>query len=369
MHIVVALNSSYAFGRRAMEGIREYALTRKDWKLQWVHPRDRQLPDFLTKCDGFIHSEPDGELPAHLRNRNVRVTGGRGKGVHPAVLTDYLAIGRMGARYLIDCGFQRFGYVGDDRLEFGRIRGLGFARELAENGFEASLLNIAKTGEDQIGHWLREFRPPFAVMAMNDHYAMNLSHLAMELGIAIPEEMAILGVDNDDVICPFGAVPLSSIDPNLFGVGFRAAQMLDELLGGKKVDPTVLYLPPSRVVERQSVDIFAVEHKEVRKALQYIRENVFEGINVTDVVWQVAMNRRNLEKAFRRHLHKTIHDEIARLRIRKAKELLSESRIPITEIVGECGFTYPSQFANAFRHATGQSPSAYRKQWFAFRGK
>ncbi|MCC5790883.1 MAG: substrate-binding domain-containing protein [Opitutales bacterium] len=367
MHIIVALDSRYAFGRRAMEGIREYALTQKDWQLQWVHPQDSEMPHYLDRCDGLIHSQGDASFPAHLRKRNVRVTGGRGRGLNPAVLTDYLAIGRMGARYLLDSGFQRFGFLGDDRLEFSKMRAMGFTQELEESGYHPSVCNLVKAHENQVLEWLRGFRPPFAVMTMNDHFAMNLSHWALAAGIAIPEEMTILGVDNDDVLCAFGAVPLSSIDPNLFGVGFRAAQMLNDLLVGKKLASPILSLPPSRVVERQSVDIFAVEHKEVRKALRYIRENVFQGISVDEVVHQVAMNRRNLEKAFRKHLHKTIHDEISRLRIRKAKELLSESRLPIAEIVEECGFTYPSQFANAFRKATGQSPSDFRKQWFALR--
>jgi LacI family transcriptional regulator len=181
------------------------------------------------------------------------------------------------------------------------------------------------------------------------------------LGIAVPERMAILGGDEDPTINCVSTPPLSCIDFGSERIGYKAAAMLDRMMAGEKPPETVQWIPPVRVVVRQSTDIVAIEDQDVAHAVRFIREHACNGINVQDVAKAVSISRRGLERRFHKFLGRTLKSEILRVQMEHVKMLLSDTMQPIETIARKSGFRAIRHFAELFQRETGMTPRAYRK--------
>jgi LacI family transcriptional regulator len=211
--------------------------------------------------------------------------------------------------------------------------------------------------------WLSELPKPVGIFAVDDAFAHDLAAACQHADLGVPEHVAIIGVNNDDLLCVSAATPLSSVDPDFSRMGYGAARMLDRLLQGEKLSEAErhVFLPPVRVVRRQSTDVLAVDDPDVADALRYIREHACDPCSVDDVLGQVPTSRRRLERLFARKLGYSPAMEIARVQMEIAKQLLSQPDIKLPEVSRRCGFADQASFTRAFTRVVGMSPGAHRR--------
>jgi LacI family transcriptional regulator len=198
-------------------------------------------------------------------------------------------------------------------------------------------------------------------MACYDIKAQKILDVCRELDIAVPEEVAVIGVDNDELLCGLADPPLTSVICNTRRTGFEAASLLDRLMSGEKVGSEPILVKPIGIADRQSTDILAIEDREVAIAVRFIRENAWKGINVNDVLREVPLSRRVLENRFLKILGRTPHEEITRLKIDRVKQLLTETDLPLTEIARRTGYRHDYYLSVAFKKSVGVPPRIFRQ--------
>jgi len=209
--------------------------------------------------------------------------------------------------------------------------------------------------------WLKELEKPVGIMACYDVRALHVLEICQELGLVVPEEVGVIGVDNDEVLCELSNPPLSSVEQGSRGMGYQAAALLDRMMEGEKVPPLKSLVQPEGVVTRRSSDTWAIEDGEVVEAMRYIREHACEGIGVPDVLEAIQISRSTLDARFKAVIGRTIHAEIQRLQIERAKQLVATTDLPLKEVAQEAGFKYVQHFTTLFHQHTGQTPTQYRK--------
>jgi LacI family transcriptional regulator len=213
-----------------------------------------------------------------------------------------------------------------------------------------------------LAQWLRSLPRPVAVMACNDMRALQVVAAAQSCGLLVPEEVAVLGANNDTFRCEMGYPPISSVAPNAFQSGYQAAELLDRLMGGAKSEPVDRRIEPLGVVTRHSTDVLAIEDKNVASALSFIREHACEGITVEAVLKHAFASRRQLEKKFRRHIGRSPQAEIRRVQVAKIRQLLFETDFPLKKIAELTGFEHVEYMCVVYKRLTGEAPGAYRKR-------
>jgi LacI family transcriptional regulator len=210
--------------------------------------------------------------------------------------------------------------------------------------------------------WVRSLPKPAAVFTCNDLWGLQLAETCRQLGYGVPEDVAILGVQDDDLLCELARPPLSSIAIPAERIGFEAAAMLDRLLARPRLRPPPLLFPPLGVVNRQSTDILAVSDPQVATAVRFIQERAHQPLLVEDVLQAVSISRRALERRFRQALHRTLGEEIRRAHLERARELLARTSLAMSAVAQRSGFTDGKHLATVFRQETGVTPTAYRAQ-------
>jgi LacI family transcriptional regulator len=293
----------------------------------------------------------------------------------PRVEGDGDMIGRLAAEHFLERGYRHFVWAPlmDDIVNAERYG--GFANRLANEKLACHVLPPAdsRTAPGGTRDWaarrrllireLRRLPKPLAAFGYNDCVAADLIDACDNAGLLVPEAVAVMGVDNDAMLCECLRVPLSSVCHDLEGMAYQAAVVLDRLMAGKKAPKEVLRVPPTGVVTRRSTDILAVNNLEVAKALRFIHDQYSKPLlSVDDVVAATNLSRRPLEKAFRKELERTLNEELLRLRLERVKDLLATTAMSVTEISGMTGFTRPNHLHRAFRKHLRISPRKYRLQ-------
>jgi len=287
------------------------------------------------------------------------------------VVTDDEAIGRMAVDYFLDRGFRRFAYCGLDEMYWSRRRGETFCRKAADAGGEIRIYEPSKkrlrTDEAErpaLADWLRSLPKPTALLACNDDRSKQVLAACKVADLKVPDEVAILGVDNDDLVCELEYPQLSSIALSVEAAGYAAASLLDELMTERRTRRAKerIVVSPLYIVERQSTDVLATGDREVAAGLRFIREHVTLGIQVGDVAEASALSRRALQQRFRRVLGRSVHDEIKRSRIDHMARLLVTTNRSIGEIARSLQCTEVKNIARYFRQRTGLTPTRYRKR-------
>jgi LacI family transcriptional regulator, galactose operon repressor len=199
-----------------------------------------------------------------------------------------------------------------------------------------------------------------AVFAFCDIDAANVLDACANVGLAVPDEVAILGTDNNELICESVRVPLSSVNHDLEGVGYEGAALLQRLMQEARPPKNVKLIPPKAITIRQSTEVLAINHEPTRRALQFLQENYRKRIGAEEVATVCGMSRRKLDQSFHRHLGRTVSDQLATLRLIRAKELLLRTNLSAADVAAETGFNTPQYFNNVFRRATGLTPRRFR---------
>jgi len=279
--------------------------------------------------------------------------------------------GRMAAEHLLERGFRNFGYCGYAGRTWSERRRQGFCRRLEEAGFSCHVYQPAKRQlatslpwQQECGSvvdWLRGLPKPLGIMACNDVRGRQVLEASTLGDMSVPYEVAIVGADDDQLLCDLSNPSLSSVAFNVRQAGYRAAELLDGLMSRRLKRPQRIDVEPLWVVPRQSTDAIAVDDAEVAMALRYVRENARRPIGVRDVVKQLAISRRALEIRFQGTLGRSIREEIERVRLDWTKQLLLETDLPVSKIADHTGFRCPSYLSKVFHRMTGVTLAQYRR--------
>ena len=331
------------------------------------------------KGDGIIsHVGYWNELADFIRSAScprVELTNVRKDLGVPYVEGDNRAIGAMAARHFLSRGYRNFAWFPFTNDSINQDRRDGFAGVIESKGFRCLDLPPLHELKDfqWRGNWAKNLArtakgisalpKPAAIFCYNDCAAANALSVCQDLGIAVPEQAAIVGVDNDELLCEAVTVPLTSVIHDLEGVGYKGAALLERLMDGKNAPIKPLKIPPKGIVTRQSSDILAVDNIEVARALRFIWDHfAAHDLQVAEVVAATKMSRRPLEIAFKREVGHTINHEITRIRLQKVRELLRDTDRNVSDISAATGFTRPNHLHRLFRQHTGESPGSYRKK-------
>ena len=306
---------------------------------------DTKLLKFLKDCD---------KPTINLEGRNLTTQ-------YPRVLSNTKMAANIAFEYFRSKGFVNFAFYGLPQS----VRGLDFINKCVENGFNCRIFSewkgTWKGAMNITKDWLKAQPKPLAVYCWTDYAGVKLIDMAHALGYRIPEEIAILGMDNEELICESAAIRLSSIETELQSVGYEGAKMLDELMRKPGLKPETKYISPREVISRASTDILTTKSKNVEQAISYMKRNYPSFININDVVANNNISRRGLEKAFLSTFKKTPRVILEKIRIDQAKKLLTSTTDKICTISKAVGINDPRYFSTVFKKHTNIAPRDYRR--------
>lgn len=373
----VLVDTSRSYGRDIVRGIRRYVAEHGPWSL-YLESRDLRssFPEWLKKWpgDGILARTVDPLLLRQLKATKLPVIEMRTtvlKHPFPFVGMDNSIVGQRVAAHFMDRGFRRFACYVDNSELFFQQRCQSYQDALKERGFECSVFEteVAKNKlqrwdqhQRRVADWLTSLEKPCAVFASNDQLGFWVLDAARRAGISVPEEIAVIGAENDKTLCETAWPPLSSVQLRGQNVGYAAAQMLDEWMQRKAQPPAATLLLPGDIIVRQSSDIVAVEDGRIARALQYIREKAIADIGVDDVAREVALSRSALERRMKALIGRSPGEEIIRIRFSHVERLLAQTDLTLDAIAERTGFRHPQYMAEAFHKRLGMTPGAYRRQ-------
>ena len=374
-NVALLIETSNGYARGLLEGIASYITQHDPWSI-FLPEQDRTAPPpiWLSNWhgDGIIARIETEEVAKAMTRRKIPVidvSAARRVPKIPWVETDDAAIARLAADHLLERGFTNLGFVSDPGFNWSLWRESAFANAIAKSGGEyfmhqsISRLDSRYTLDREkkaLAKWLRGLPKPIGIMACYDIKAHQVLDVCRELDLAVPEQVAVIGADNDRLLCELSDPPMSSVIPNSKRAGYEAAQLLDRMMSGEQVTTDKILVEPVGIQTRQSTDILAIDDPDVATALRFIRQHACDGINVGDLLKQTPLSRRVLESRFRNVLGRTPHEEIIRQRLDRVKQLLNATDLTLAQVADRTGYQHVEYMTVAFKRSTGQSPSAYR---------
>ncbi len=382
-YVLVLVESSAAYGRACAQGVARYARNHGRWLIR--HMPHNEMPvlnpniPWRWEWDGVIARIANRRLINLVRRLGLPTVDlmGAVKMKHVAVVeTDHQRLVGMAVEHLLSIGLRHIGFCGVPGLWFSDARERQFIRHpFPLNVTRHIYADKTKSRETPptesqrwmrdlklIGQWISALPKPVGIVACNDTRARHAVEMCMACGLDVPRDVCVIGIDNDDVVCELSSPTLSSIDPNAEAIGFKAAQVLDDMMHGQAGPPEPILVPPLGVEHRGSTNLEAFEHDELNEAIRYIRTHNDRGINVGSVVKHVGRSRSTLERRFRDQLGCTIHEYIHRHRMEHVKRLLLETNYPAAQIAEMTGFGTSSYFGAMFRKHTGMTPGQFRRR-------
>jgi LacI family transcriptional regulator len=382
LHIAFIVPQANRNTRRILTGINHYAAINPSWHLRLAcgNPYNILLALSKSGINGVfisVQSEKVNSKLLAMKLPSVAVQCLKPPDGIPYLTSNSYGAGQIAAEYFIQHGFRNFAYYTLSNVMWSRERMRGFCEKIKENGYSTKVYNINAKGnllkDWQIGqtwikgiekpvNWLKSLPKPIGLMACDDGAAYNLIEAATEAGIRVPEDIAIIGMDNDETLCNSITPPLSSIESNIEQAGFEAAKLLNNIIIGKEhMSFRAVFAPIVGVVTRRSSDILAIDDPQLEAALHFIRHNFNSMIQITDVVNVTTLSRRALEKKFRSVLKRSILDEIMRVRVEHIAELLLKSDMTISQITDTSTFYSSSHMIEVFKKFKGVTPRIFRK--------
>lgn len=375
--VALLLETDMAFDRAIARGVGDYIHSHTGWII---------LMDPMTEAtiEGLRHWAPDGiitsiHLPAIREIATITDIPIVGFGSYseqqdgylkfPIVTSNQSEIGRMAARYFINKGLRDFAFCGGtEGALWCQQRRIGFIEELAKHGFGCDIYqpDPASTASMpsaivSLGNWLESLPKPAGVFVFFDGWARWVLDACVLQDLQVPQQISVLGVDNDRWLCELSQPRLSSIDPNVETAGYTAAEILDKRMSGQPASTSVTYIDPAKVEERDSSSYLAFEDPEVAVAMRYIKEHACDPIAPADVLKVTGMSNSTAYRKFMKSLGRSIHDEIQRVQLERIQQLLTSTNLNVTEAARQAGFLNIRYLTKVFRDATGMTPTEYRR--------
>ena len=371
------LETSRRCGREILRGCARYSRTHGPWNIQRTQPyyrtnsgKKKNIDFDLLNADGVVFIDP--ETPERVKATGLPAVAIDVEGLIDGVINvigNCEKIGQMGAKHFLDRGFEHFAFCGFDDIHWSRERGDAYTNYLRNAGHKVfhykKRPNTGRSWAREKPHltkWVVNLPRPIAVMACNDDRADNIAEVCKDCEIRVPSEIAVLGVDNDDLVCEITDPPISSISMNFEKAGFEAAMMLDRWMRGENMANATIISEPTRIIVRQSTDILAIEDPEVSEAIRFIKDHVRDNIQVADVVENASLSRRMLENRFKAAMGTTIGSQIRTLRANHIANLLLETNMSILEISYLMGFNSQANLSRYFQKEFKMNPARYRNQ-------
>ncbi len=371
--VILLLETSRAFGRGLLYGIARYSKLNGPWSF-YREPRSLKtaIPHLANwNANGIImrNSMISRQLMGLALPTIMVLHETSRSGDSPVVVTDCESIVQLAAEHLLSRGLRHFAYCGVDEFYWSENRKQFFRRIMDAAGFRMHVYERPRgkkigSWEDEqssIGAWILTLPKPIGIMTCNDDRGQHVLEACKVSGFRVPEDVAVIGVDNDALLCDLSDPPLTSVALNTESAGYYTAELLDRLMKGEPMNGQEIVVKATHVVVRQSTDVLAIDDANVAAAIRYIRQNAKKKILVDDVVFQTSLGRRSLEGHFRDAIHRSIQEEIRRVRTEQISKMLIETTMPISEITSVFNFTDVEHISRYFRREKGIGPREYRK--------
>ena len=378
--VALLIESSRAYGRGLLRGISKYVREHENWDIsfeEWswtqaVWPADWEGEGLIAR----IETRAQAKTISRLRLPVVDLRGSVPGLTFPLIDTDDRAVAALAAEHLQERGFRHYAFCGFVGANYSDIRSHWFAERVGQFGCNcltyrptrsvraASTIELERREqlfEADLTHWLAALPKPVGIMACNDIRGQQVMNACRRLGLLVPDEVAVVGVDNDEVLCELSNPPLTSVAPDTVRIGYEAATLLDHLMRGGKPTSQHHLVPPLGVITRRSTDVLAISDSAIASVLRFIREHACEGIHVADLVRVAALSRSVLERRFAGRVGRSLKAEILRVQLSRAQQLLRETDQSLSDIAERSGFKHPEYFSALFRLKVGVTPGRYRR--------
>jgi LacI family transcriptional regulator len=380
--VALLVESSRAYGRGLLHGIAEYVRLHGPWSIYLAERGLGEAPP------GWLKGWRGDGIIARIENRRIaRAVGGlrlptvdlRGLftdlGV-PLITTDDEAVARLAVGHFLERGFRHFAFCGFLGADYSDKRSDCFTKMVEDAGFVCHVFRTSQQPhaigteareqwgwmtEGEVSLWIQGLPKPVGLMACNDIRAQQVLTSCRAIGAAVPDEVAVLGVDNDEILCDLSDPPLSSVVQDTHRIGYEAAAFLERMMRGEPAAESSTVFPPLRVVTRRSTDVLAVDDRAISHAVRFIREHACDRITIEDVLEGLPFSRSVFERRFVKIFGRTPKAEILRTQLDRVMRLLAETDLPLKQIAFKTGFQYPEYMSAAFKRRTGQTPGQYRR--------
>lgn len=374
--VALLIETTRTYTREMLGGVRRYLAEHGPWStFLELRALDSSPPAWLQRWDGdgiltrtFTRETADiiaaSGVPA-VEVRSTRFDTGL-----PFVGVDNHLIGRMVAEHFLERGYRQFGAYSLHTENFFEERSRNFVSAVEAHGCACALLPETTSdsatdweqSQARLIRWLTALPKPAGVFAANDQLGVRLLDACQRAGIAVPEEIAVVGAENEETLCAFATPPLTSVRFDGHAVGYRAAQLLDRLMRGGQARQRETLVPPKGIVVRRSSDEFVIHDQLVARAARLIRENATAGLNVDDLCRRLNASRSTLDRRMKAALKRSPKEEILRVRFREVERLLRETDLTIEAIAAQTGFAHSHYLQAAFKESRGMTPGKFRRR-------
>jgi LacI family transcriptional regulator len=376
--VALLIDFSRWYGRRILMGIAKYVREHHEWSVQseewrWTDP----VPDWIRKWsgNGIIAWLETPELAAMVQELGVPavdVRGSSGCGL-PLIDTENEVVGTLAAEHLMQRGFRNYAFCGFVGANYSDNRSHWFQERLARAGYSCAVyeppemdrktIELEKRGllfQDDLANWIKSLPKPVGIMACNDIRGQQVMNACRRTELLVPEEVAVIGVDNDELFCELSDPALSSVALDTLQIGYEAAALLERMMSGEKPPSKPVLIPPIGIVTRRSTDVLAMDDRQLAAGTRFLREHVFDSISVNDIARAAGMSRRLFERRFVSQMGRPPKAEVLRLRIERVKELLTDTDWTLAQIADRTGFKHSEYLHTMFTQKTGITPGKFR---------
>ncbi|QDU92812.1 XylR family transcriptional regulator [Lignipirellula cremea] len=374
-HVALLIETSREYGRGLLRGVTRFHHENASWSI-YFKPQGlgEPPPEWLRswRGDGILARIDDRRMAERVLSTGLPVVDLRGAladlGV-PSIGVDNRSVAKIAFEHLLDRGLRHFAFCGvpPGKNRFDDQRSEFFRQEVEATGRPCHLFDRWRhwanweRGQQQIADWLRELPKPVGVMTCHDDRGQQVLDACRRLGARSPDDVAVIGVDNDSFLCNLALPPLTSIDVDAERNGFEASSLLDRMMTGEAAPETPLYFPARRIVTRQSTDTIAVDDPDVAAVARFIRDHACRGVGITEALAQSSLSRSTLTRRFKALLHRTPIAQLTHVRLEHARQLLLETQLPMTAIAARCGFNEAKYFIEVFHRQVGVTPGSFRR--------
>lgn len=378
-HVALFIETSRSHGRGLLNGVRRFIAEKEEWSV-FMMPRslDSQIPDWISrwKGDGILTRTMSQEVADAIADSGIPTIELRSTKLQhpfPFLGIDNRAMGRMVAEHFLERGIRNFGVYEIGIEVYFEERRDNYVQTIQDAGYEVSVFSAVEDSEvprewekhqEEMANWVRGLPKPVGIMACTDQLGFWLLDACERANISVPDEVAVVGVENDEILCMMARPPLSSVAFNSSRIGYEAAALLSRLMKGAPVPQEPFLISPLGIVTRQSSDVVAVDNPELALSLRYIRENACRGIQVKDILDAVPLSRTALERQMKAAIGRSPKAEMIRIQLERAKELLVSTDLSLAQISQKVGFRHAQHFSTTFKEKLGETPGAYRSKMY-----